>query len=167
MVSQTFLKFMVIMTSQGNNLHTVIRKCSNSNRTLFVACNGLGSGCLTSPSRTIMRSDSEIFQPIRSQNYAYSEPICSTIARASRVLTRYDIPKDRSREYFLPLLHSVRNFDRRAILFSRASFYCVRMTTTAPEHAVSSFSRTKIYFPKNNKRGFSNMFTFLDFSLYS
>ena len=36
MASQTFPEFMVLMTSWDNNIRTVIRKCSHSNRTLFV-----------------------------------------------------------------------------------------------------------------------------------
>ena len=58
MASQTFPEFMLLIISWGNNLRTVIRKCSHSNRTLFVACNGSGSGCLTSPLGTTVRSDS-------------------------------------------------------------------------------------------------------------
>ena len=59
--SQTFPEFMVLITSWDNNLRTVIRKCSHSNRTFSVAYNGSGSGCLTSPSGAIVRSDSENF----------------------------------------------------------------------------------------------------------
>ena len=55
MASQTFPEFMVLITSWGNKLRTVIRKCSQSNRTLSVACNGSGLWCLTSP----LRDDSE------------------------------------------------------------------------------------------------------------
>ena len=33
MASQTLLEFMVLMTSWGSNLHTIIRKCSHLNRT--------------------------------------------------------------------------------------------------------------------------------------
>ena len=98
MASQTFPEFMVLITSWGNNLRTIIRKCSHSNRTLSVACNGLGSGCLTSPLGMTVRSDSRISQPKRSRNHAYSEPIHSAIGRVSRVLTHYDIPKDRTQE---------------------------------------------------------------------
>ena len=58
MASRTFPEFMVLITSWGNNLHTVIRKCSHSNRTFSVACNGSGSGCLTNPLGTTVRSDS-------------------------------------------------------------------------------------------------------------
>ena len=36
MASQTFPEFMVLMTSWGCNLRTVIRKCSHSNRTLSI-----------------------------------------------------------------------------------------------------------------------------------
>ena len=61
MASQTFPEFMVFITSWGNNLRTVIWKCSHSNRTLSVACNGSGSGCLTSPLGTTLRSDSGTF----------------------------------------------------------------------------------------------------------
>ena len=57
MASQTLPEFMVLMTSWGCNLRTVIRKCSHSNRTLSVACNGWGSGCLTSPLGTTVRND--------------------------------------------------------------------------------------------------------------
>ena len=35
MASQTLPEFMVLITSWGNNLRTIIRKCSHSNRTLF------------------------------------------------------------------------------------------------------------------------------------
>ena len=61
MASRTFPEFMVLMTSWGNNFRIVIRKCSHSNRTLSVACNGSGLGCLTSPLGTIVRSDSGTF----------------------------------------------------------------------------------------------------------
>ena len=61
MASRTFPKFMVLITSWGNNLHTVIRKCSHSNRTRFVACNGSGSRYLNSPLRMTVRSDSGTF----------------------------------------------------------------------------------------------------------
>ena len=61
MASQTFLEFMVLIHLWDNNLRTIIRKCSHSNRTLSVACNGSGSGCLTSPLGTTVRSDSRIF----------------------------------------------------------------------------------------------------------
>ena len=61
MASRTFPEFMVLITSWDNNLRTVIRKCSHLNRTLFVAYNGSGSGCLTSPLGTTMRSDSRTF----------------------------------------------------------------------------------------------------------
>ena len=64
------------------------------------------------------------------------------------------------KEYFLPLLHSVHNSDRSAILFSRTSLYRIRMTIPALGHAMSSFSRTKIYFSKNNKKDISNIFAF-------
>ena len=36
MASQTLSEFMVLMTSWGSNLRTVIRKCSYSNRTLYI-----------------------------------------------------------------------------------------------------------------------------------
>ena len=61
MASRTFSEFMVLITSWGNNLRTVIRKCSHSNRTLSVACNGLRSRCLTSPLGVMVRSDSGTF----------------------------------------------------------------------------------------------------------
>ena len=61
MANRTFPESMVLITSWGNNLRTVIRKCSYSNRTLSVACNGSGSGCLTSPLGTTVRSDSGTF----------------------------------------------------------------------------------------------------------
>ena len=61
MASQTFSEFMVLITSWGNNLRTVIIKCFHSNRTLSVACNGSRSGCLTSPLGTTVRSDSGTF----------------------------------------------------------------------------------------------------------
>ena len=58
MASRTFPEFMVLITSWGNNLRAVIKKCSHLNRTLSVACNGSGSRCLTSPLGTTVRSDS-------------------------------------------------------------------------------------------------------------
>ena len=61
MASRTFPEFMVLITSWGNNLRIVIRKCFHSNWTLSVACNGSGSGCLTSPLGTTVGSDSSTF----------------------------------------------------------------------------------------------------------
>ena len=40
MASQIFPEFMVLIASWGNNLHTVIKKYSHSNRTFSVAYNG-------------------------------------------------------------------------------------------------------------------------------
>ena len=58
MASQTLLEPMVLITSWGNNLCTVIRKCSHSNRTLSIwAYNGWGSRCLTSLLGTLVRND--------------------------------------------------------------------------------------------------------------
>ena len=61
MASHTFSEFMVLIISWGNNLRTVIGKCSYLNRTLSVTCNGSGSGCLTSPLGTTVRSDLSTF----------------------------------------------------------------------------------------------------------
>ena len=62
MASQTLPEFMVLITSWDNNLRTIIRRCSHSNRTLSVwTCNGWGSGCLTSPLGTSVRNDSGTF----------------------------------------------------------------------------------------------------------
>ena len=62
MASQTLPEFMVLMTSWGCNLRTVIRKCSHLNRTLSIwAYNGWGSGCLASPLGMTVRNDSGTF----------------------------------------------------------------------------------------------------------
>ena len=63
------------------------------------------------------------------------------------------------KEYFSPLLHFAHDFDRRMVLFSRTSFYCVKMTSLLSDMHCPRFQKQKSFFSKT--RGIVNMFAFL------
>ena len=53
------------------------------------------------------------------------------------------------KKYFSPLLHLAHNSDRRTTLFSRTSFYRIKVTSLPRRHALSSLSKMKICCSKN------------------
>ena len=79
------------------------------------------------------------------------------IVRASRIFT-HDIPEDRTHEgIFLTLTVFCSWFARRAVLFSRTSFYRVKMTFLPPDMHCPYFQKRKFFFSKKTK-GIFNMF---------
>ena len=111
---------MVLITSWGNNLRTVIKKCSHLNRTLFVDYNGSGSGCLTSPLGMIVRNDSGTFLACNDVKAMHVVSLrAKPLDRASWYIHRF-YPKDRTHEgILLPLLalFTIQTIER--IMFSQ------------------------------------------------
>ena len=66
------------------------------------------------------------------------------------------------KEYFSPLLHPAHNSDRRTVLFSRTSFYRIKVTSLPHRHAPSSLLKMKICCFKN-KGGIFNIFASFTF----
>ena len=165
---------MVLMTSWGCNLRTVIRKCSHSNRTLSVwTCNGWGSGCLASPLGTTVRSDSGTFSSMWSRNHAYSKLREPALGRA---IPFAKFPEFRTREktsVLISLLQVVNKTDTRVLWFSvkkiskkKEVFLCVLVNfMTSLKFEKNDFCQNKKcafwIFGKNTKNSLSFRFFFV------